>query len=354
MNPMRRQTLILLPIAAVVLAVMAGIALFIRTSSYRARDWAGARPVAFGSVNLPLPAAFRPLEERTRRTWAIQIFEARGVGRLWLSAEPLDGTSFEAACVRWFHLPAWSEGPLNHRGDGRDRFFKALPLFQRGALSLHKERKEVVMAACFDTGGHRHWVELRTTQGFRPAEGVFDALLLSLRDADGNSRGAGLEAALAAVPRESHHRFLLPLEILFLFPLVILLLPVGLLWVVGRRAGRVPDDRTLAMAAFRQPFAEVALVGGGQWKFFVAFVAVAEGDLVVYTFGTPFLRIPRAVHAGRVQVGRGWINPPYLELPLDPPAQFLKRRWLYGLTAGRFKLRVYTGNMDALRLALGG
>jgi hypothetical protein len=351
---MRRQTLILLPVATAVLAVMAGIALFIGTSSDRARDPAGARPVAFGSVSLPLPAAFRPVEARTNRAWAIQIFEARGVGRLWLSAEPLDGTPFEAACERWFHLPAWPGGPLNHRDGGHDRYFKPLPLFRQGALSLHKERKVVVMAACFDAGGHRHWMELRTTQGFRPAEGVFDALLLSLRGADGNGPGAGLGAALASVPRESRHRFLLPLEVLFLFPLVVLLLPAGLLWIVGRRAGRGPHDRTQAMAAFRQPHVEVALVGGGQWKFFLAHVAVVEGDLLVSTFGTPFLRVPRAVHAGRVKEVQGWFRPPYLELPLDPPAEFLKRRWMYGLVPGRFRLRVYTEDLGTLRATLGG
>lgn len=354
MSLMRRQTLVMLPIAAITLAVVLGLAAYLRTTSAKAADPAGARPIAFGSVSLPLPSAFRPAETRTQRAWTLQFFEARGVGRLLLSSEPLDGTPFEAACLRWFRLPAWSEGPLNHRSGGRDRFFKALPLFQRGAVSMHKEGKAVLMVACFDQGGHRHWMELRTPQGFRPAEDVFNALLLSLRDAEGRGPGEGVAPALASVPRETRHRFLLPLEVLFVFPLALFLLPAAILWLVGRRSGRLPLDAATAMAAYRRPFVEVALVGGGQWKFFMACVTVVGGDLLVHTFGTPFLRVPRAVHAGRAREVRGWIPPPYLELPLDPPAEFLKRRWLYGLASGRFKLRVYTEDLGALRAALGG
>lgn len=110
----------------------------------------------------------------------------------------------------------------------------------------------------------------------------------------------------------------------------------------------------MAQAAFCRPFVELGLVGGGQWKFLVACVSVVDGDLLVHTFGTPFLRVPRGSLPGRMRTGRGWINPPYLELPLEPPAQFLKRRWLYGLLPGRFKLRIYTAELDALRMALGG
>jgi len=83
-------------------------------------------------------------------------------------------------------------------------------------------------------------------------------------------------------------------------------------------------------------------------------VAVVDGELWVYTFGTPFLRIPRAALGGRMETRQTWIRPPYLELPLDPPAEFLKRRWLYGLAQGRFRLRIYIPDPDVLRLALGG
>jgi hypothetical protein len=163
-----------------------------------------------------------------------------------------------------------------------------------------------------------------------------------------------LDPALTAIPGETRYRFLLPLEVLGLFPLVILLLPPLLLGAVGRRSGRLPEaPQAVALAAYCRPFVEVGLVGGGQWKFLVACVSVQGGDLLLHTFGTPFLRIPRGALAGRVTVGRGWIDPPYLELPLEPPAEFLKRRWLYGLLPGRFKLRIYSQDLGTLRAALG-
>jgi hypothetical protein len=350
---MRRQTLVLVPIAGALLAVMLGLSAYLRASARRAMDPGGARTVTFGSASLPLPAAFRSAGARTRGAWTLQEFKAPGVGTLLLSSEPLDGSAFEAACQRWFSLPAWPAGPLIHRGPGGDRFFKPLPIFRQGALELHKERKSLQMTACFDAGGHRHWVELATTQGFSPEHEVFNALLLSLRDVEGHGPGADLGAALAAVPRETSHRFLLPLETLLAFPVMLLLLPSLITWVVGRRQGRLPQADTPLAASFRRPFVEVGIVGGGQRKFFLACVTVVDGDLLLHTFGTLFLRVPRAAHAGRATVGRGLVNPPYLELPLAPPAEFLKRRWLYGLAAGRIRLRLYTADLDALRVALG-
>jgi len=351
---MRRQTLVLVPVAAALLAVMAGLALFVRGTARAAMDFREARSVAFGSVSLPLPGAFRPSSTRTNRTWSIQEFQARGVGTLQLASEPQDGTAFEAACLRWFSLPAWSPEPQHYRSRGRDRFFQPLPLFRQGAYSMHKEGKMLRLVACFDQGEHRHWLELRTSQGFLPEQEVFHALLLSLRGAEGAGPGRRLGAALAAIPGETRYRFLLPLEALGFFPLLILLLPSLLLWTVARRSGRLPDaPEAVAQAAFCRPFVEIGLVGGGQWKFLVACISVAGGDLLIHTFGTPLLRIPRGTLTGRVTVGRGWIDPPYLELPLEPPAEFLKRRWLYGLLPGRFKLRIYSQDLGTLRAALG-
>ena len=352
---MRRQTLVLVPMVATVLAVVLGIAVFIRTSARSAMNVGESRRVAFGSVRLPLPAAFRSSATRTHGAWSLQEFEAPGVGTLLLSAEPLDGSPFPAACSRWFGLPNWPSGPLNYRNRGREWFFKPLPCFVQGAWSMHKEGKRLRMVACFDQGEHRHWVELGTSHGFLPELDAFGALLLSTRDAGGRGPGPGLGAALAGIPGESGYRFLLPLELLLCLPVLVFLLPTVLLWMVGRRSGRPPEDRVgTSGAAYHRPFVEVSLISGGQWKFLLASVTVVGGDLVLHTFGSPLLRIPRTALSGRIRVGQGWISPPYLELPLDPPAEFLKRRWFYGLVPGRFRLRIYTADLDALRVALGG
>lgn len=352
---MRRQTLVLLPIVATVLAVVLGIASFIQLSARKAMIAGESRTVVFGSVRLPLPAAFKSTATRTRGAWSTQEFEASGVGTLWLSAQPLDGSPFEAACLHWFGMPAWPSGPLNYRSHGRDWFFRPIPCFGKGAWSMHKEGKNLRMVVCFDRGEHRHWVELGTNQGFLPELEVFDALILSIRDAGGQGPGPGLGATLAGIPGESGYRFLLPLELLFGLPVIVFLLPTLGLWAVGRRSGRLPEDQVgTAGAAFRRPFMEVGLVGGGQWKFFLACVTVVEGDLLLHTFGKPFLRIPKAAISGRTRVGQGWISPPFLEVPLDPPAEFLKWRWFYSLVPGRFRLRLYTSDLDALRVALGG
>ncbi len=139
---------------------------------------------------------------------------------------------------------------------------------------------------------------------------------------------------------------------LALLPLALGVLLGGAFWAIGRRSGRLPAD-TDPQAPIRAAFVEIGLVSPGRWKFMLAALTVTEAGLTLRTFGTPFLRIPRAALAGRVTLGRGWVDPPYLEIPLDGSAQFLKYAWAYRLSPGVLKLRIYTAEAARLQAALG-
>lgn len=349
---MRRQTLILLPSLGGVLVALLGLAAYIHRSAAGARAGTPARTVAFGAVSVEVPEAFQALGRRQHEAWAIQEFQAPGVGLLQLAAEPDEGTPFEAACVRWFGLPRWEAGPVVYATRGRTWFFKALPFFGNGGLAMHKERKLLRITACFDSGGHRHWVELRTSHTFRPLFRVLSDLLATLRNPEGAALDPALGDALRRIPQESGWRFLMPLEALGLLPIVLGLLLVTVFWGVGRRSGRRPDLETWGRS-YQEAHVEVGWIGPGRRKFMLAFVAVDADGLTLYTFGTPLLRIPRSALKGQTPVQEGWFPPPYLEIPLGTSVEFLKYRWAYA-GMGRTRLRIYTAEAARLQAALAG
>nr|WP_320131851.1 hypothetical protein [uncultured Holophaga sp.] len=338
---LRRQTLIMLPVMAFVVLMLA-IPLWLQR-----RALAPSGPphlISFGSATLLVPDRFSPPERSSAGGWE-RLSMGGPAGRLILAWEPLDERDFPQACTRWFGLPGYAPGPLSYEKDGCRWFFKELPLFAGGAYALQKCGKRLRLITCFEADGVRHWVQLDTFRADRDVQRGFHALLASLRLSDGSTPGPALARSLSLIPEEAGWRFAFPLELTLLFPLGFLVLVTLIQALVRRRSGRIPPEAPGRV----QGGLEIALIRPFQMRFMDAALGLTGDTLTVYTFGSPLLVVPRRALAGRISEGRGWFGVRYVQLDLEAPLDFRKMRWQYGGNRG-LRIRIYTPDPLGLML----
>jgi len=344
---MKRQTLMMILVFVVLAIALTTTAL---TLQPRTRPSGPAQVVSLGELTLSLPSPFgQPCPSR-HEGWKKALYSGGFLGNLLLATEPADGRTPAEAYREWFSMPGYAPGPMRYAAGGSSWFFQEVPLFGQGAYVLQKHGKTLRFIACFTQHNTRHWVQLETRNTTPGAQQLFRELLLSLRLPDGSQPGPALAAALDTIPRETRWRFIFPMELPFLLPLVVLVLVFGVQLTIRGRSGRVPDLPGTPHT-YLEGGLEVALTGPMQLQFLDAAVGVTPQSLTIYTFGTPFLILPRASLAGRVTTGQGWFGAKFLLLDLEGPLAFQKYKWKFRANQGA-KLKIYAQDETRLYFAL--
>jgi len=182
-------------------------------------------------------------------------------------------------------------------------------------------------------------------------------VLRSLRGPRGEAPDPGLAGDLAAVEAELapglvDRRTWAP-QLVFLFPVAVMLLAAAANLGMTRLSGRAPKGPEAYANHYLEAPMEVRLACRLQRKWFDAALAVLDDRLVLYTFGTPFLSVPLAALKGNVDRKAGWFGPPFLEFSLEGAQTFHKHRFFYRYLAGKLRLRLYPRDEARLRAALG-
>jgi hypothetical protein len=245
-------------------------------------------------------------------------------------------------------------GPTRFKSGEYTWFFKEVPLFGRGAYVLRKRGKQLRFIAFFEREGTRHWLCLDTLNASTQQKELFDGILRSLRLPDGTDPGSGFSAALGSVVQESGYRFVLPMEILLLIPAIAVVLVAVVQAFVRRWAGRLPEALLSASMPplFAEGGVEIGLARPFQRKFLDCAVLVTGEDLTVYTFGTPFLTVPRQAWPGRLEVGQAWLGLPFVKIELAGPPVYRKWTKVYRGLKGPLVLRIYTNEAERLKALL--
>ena len=347
---MRRQTFFMIPGLLVAMTAYAVIALHTLQGRHALLNPAPGRRETVQGLSLELPAGTPGPVQVPGEPWTATEFHGGVLGDFRVARERARG-DFQGAMQAWFALPGPLDGPLTFRQHGQPTLARPVIVFGPGGQVVRRQGRQLVAVCVFDLDGWRYWVQSRVRDGAREHLVCFDRVLLSMRAPSGSGVDALLAPALAAVEAG------LPLG-LVQDPTWVLALPgVGMLLVlvvvfgVTRLSGRPP--REAEAASYVASGVEVSLGGRLQRKYFDAALAVQGGELVVYTFGTPFLAVPLDRLRGRVTEDTSWFGPPCLAINLEGGADFRKNRFLYGLWSGRLRLRIYTEDLPRLRLALG-
>ena len=350
---MKRQTQILLLVSSLTLVALLAT-MFVLQRMTGSLDKLTVRQERFGSVSIQVPDSFGSVTKRQDHGWEILEFRDARFGRLQLGTEPVRGWNFQDACKFWFALPTYPAGPLNYQAGRHRWFFKELPLFGRGAYALRQRGKSIRIVCAFEQDGLNHWIGLDTKMTFMVEKDLFDRLLLSLRLPDGTAPSAGLARALATVPEEGRYRFFQPAWFLVAVPLLGLALVFGLVNVIQRFSGRLPKGQVFGGHAplFLEGGLEICLSRAWQHKFMDGAVAVTDEGLTVFTFGTPFLFVPRSAYQGKVATGQGWLGNPFLSLRVEGAANF--RKWAVLYRGAFFTLKIYSPDISRLRAVLQG
>jgi hypothetical protein len=353
---MKRQTLLQIMIFAGMFLLLLAVTSTIRFRADRAMAASGQQVVSLGELTLKIPQGFGAGRAYRDEAWEVREFQGGSLGSLRLATEPGDGTPWETLCARWFGMSAYPAEPIRFQVGGYDWFFKEVPVFGRGAYALRKWGKQVRFIAFFERGGVRYWMGLDTRDAFTPQKELFDGMVRSLRLPDGTGPGRELDGALRSIVPESRYRFVQPVEIILLIPAVAVVLISIIQCFVRWRGGRLPE--TLLSATKPPVFAEggieIGLARPFQRKFMDCAVVVTPDDLTVYTFGTPFLTVPRNGWNGRIELGRAWLGLPFVKLELEVPPVFHKWAKLYRGMRGPLTLRIYTRDAERLRMLLRG
>jgi hypothetical protein len=219
---------------------------------------------------------------------------------------------------------------------------------------LRKRGKQLRFIAFFEREGTRHWLCLDTLNASTQQKELFDGILRSLRLPDGTDPGSGFSAALGSVVQESGYRFVLPMEILLLIPAIAVVLVAVVQAFVRRWAGRLPEALLSASMPplFAEGGVEIGLARPFQRKFLDCAVLVTGEDLTVYTFGTPFLTVPRQAWPGRLEVGQAWLGLPFVKIELAGPPVYRKWTKVYRGLKGPLVLRIYTNEAERLKALL--
>jgi hypothetical protein len=351
---MRRQTLLQVVILSAICLVFLGITAVFRFRAAQAMLPSNQQEVVLGSLALRIPKGFGSGRTYRDQAWEVRDFQGGGLGSLRLGTEPSDGTPWETLCVKWFEMPAYPAGPARFKRGEYDWFFKEVPLFGRGAYALRKRGKQLRFIAFFEREGTRHWIGLDTRNASTQQKDMFDGILRSLRLPDGSGPGPGFSSALGSVGHESGYRFVQPLEIILLIPAMAVLLVSVIQAFLRRWAGRLPEELATASRPplFAEGGLEIGLLRPFQRKFLDCAVTVTADDLTVYTFGTPFLTVPRTGRQGQLEVGKAWLGLPFVRLELAGPPTYRKWTRVYRGMKGPLVLRIYTQEAERLRMLL--
>jgi hypothetical protein len=347
---MKRQTLLMVVILAFVVLVLLGVSLTLSYPARRAMVPANQQEVALGRFTLRIPKEFGGGRAYHDQAWEVREYPGGSLGQLRLATEPGDGASWEALCTKWFKLAAYPAGPTRFEADGFDWFFKEVPLFGRAAYALGKRGKQLRFVCFFEEGGVRHWIGLDTRNAATPQKDLFDGMLASLRLPDGTVPAAAFDEALEPIVRESGYRFVQPVGVILLFPVLAMGLILVIQLLVRWRAGRLPEGGGPFL--FAAGGLELSLARPFQRKLTDCAVTLTTEKLTVHTFGTPFLTVPRK--GLRVETGEAWLGLPYVKLELEKPPEFRKWGPFYRGLKGAPILRIYTQEAERLRALLQG
>jgi len=348
---MRRQTLSMIPIILVALAVTAGSFYgYLRTT--HALENAAWLTVTAQGLTLDLPADRAVPQQDPGDPWSATEFRAGTLGRLRIARERPQG-ELAPALRNWFALPGALDRPFTYQIHGQPAQARPVTAFGPSGYLIRREGRQWVAVCVFDLGGSRYWVQARSPGASRAALAGFHRVLLSLRGPDGAGVDPLLAGQLRAAERELA-RGIVQEERLWLFfiPVVGMGGMVALVLAIAGWSGRAPRTPEALGARYFQAPVEVFIAYKTQRKFFDAAIAVLDDRLVVYTFGTPFLTLPLADLRGKVTPGAGWFPPPYLEIAIEG-SQYFHKVGLYRTMMARARLRIYTEDVLRLRTALG-
>ena len=150
--------------------------------------------------------------------------------------------------------------------------------------------------------------------------------------------------------RESGYRFVQPVGIILLLPVLAMGLILVIQLLVRWRAGRLPECGGPFL--FAAGGLELSLARPFQRKLTDCAVTLTTEKLTVHTFGTPFLTVPRK--GLRVETGEAWLGLPFVKLELEKPPEFRKWGQFYQGLKGAPVLRIYTQEAERLRALLLG
>jgi hypothetical protein len=249
-------------------------------------------------------------------------------------------------------MQAYQSGPLNYQAGRYQWFYKEIPVFGRSAYALRKQGKSVRIVCAFEQDGLNHWIGLDTRMNFMIEKNVFDRMLLSMRLKDGSTPSARLAQALADIPREGRYRFFQPVWFLVVVPLFAMTLVFGIVSIVRHFSGRLPHPKVFGgrVPVFLEGGMEICLSRRMQHKFMDGAIAVTDEGLTVFTFGSPFLFIPRSALRGNITTGQGWLGNPYLSVPVEGAANF--RKWAKLHSGVISTLKIYSPDLGRLKAAL--
>jgi len=350
--PMRRQTLLMIPGLLVALTVYAFIGLQAtqgRQAHLHPAQW---RREAVQGLSLDLPAETSSAIQMPGEPWTATEFRSGVLGTFRVARERPRG-DFQGALREWFELPGPLDQPLTYRLRGEPAQARPVVVFGPGAHVVRRQRRLLVAVCVFDLDGWRYWVQSRVRDGGREHLEAFDRILASMRASGGSGVDALLPPALAEAEAALAPGLVQNPVWVIALPGVAMILAMGLALGIGRLSGRPPRDPGALAASYLVSGVEVLMGGRFQRKYFDAALAVLGDQLVLYTFGTPFLSVPLAHLRGRITEGTSWFGPPYLEFTLEGAADFRKHKLLYGLWSKGTRLRLHTDDPSRLRIALG-
>ncbi|WP_005035110.1 hypothetical protein [Holophaga foetida] len=332
---LKRQTLIM---AAAFVAVILGMGIPLWIQRPALLPSGPSRSVAFGGAALEVPEAFGAPVSSRFENWERRTLSGRS-GLLLLAWEPADPRPLSQAYAQWFDMPAYTRGPVRYESSGFRWFYREIPLFGQGAYALQKRSrgKGLRLITCFSQNGNHYWIQLDVPNPSTQAQRAFHAMLLTLKLPDGSRPEPTLAAALEGIPRECGWRFTLPMGLPFLLPLAVLALVFGIQVMVRKRSSRMPDQPS----GYMESGLEIAFSRPMQIQYLDVAIGVTGEALTLYTFGTPFLVIPRASMTGRVTTGQGWFGAKYVQLDLEGPLDLRKYKWKYRADRGA-RIRIYT------------
>jgi len=339
----KRQTLFMVLVFAVLAIGMGTAALTIQS---KVTPKAPPRQVEFEGLTLRIPGSFGSPRRSRHERWE-KLSYSGVMGNLLLAAEPADDRPLSQAFTQWFSLPGYARGPLRYEAGGSRWYFREIPFFGQGAYALQKRGKTLQFIACFSGNGRHYWIQLETRNTIPSIMKAFHEVLLSVREPDGSSPEPTLGAALDTIAQDCGWRFILPMTLPFMVPLIFLVLVFGIQLLVRGRSGRAPE----VLANFREGGLEILLSGPGQLQYLDGAIGVTAQALTIYTFGTPFLVIPRSALAGRVSTGEGWFGAKFVLLDLEGPLEFQKYKWKFRNKRGT-KIKIYCADPNPLYFAL--
>lgn len=350
---MRRQTLALLPAILIATAISGILGWQMLRARLAARDPAPWHRIEVQGLSLEAPPGASAPVPRPGSPWMATEFQDAALGRFRIAREHPQG-DLQGALRDWFQLPGPLDRPLGYRMRGQPALARPIQAFGPSGYFLQHQGRILIAVCVFDLGEYRYWLQTRVADGpWQPLAG-FHRVLLSLRSPEGTGVDARLESDLRLAETERvRGRIRLDPAWFAGFPAGMMLLAAAIASMVRKRSGRPARIPGGTPAAFEASGVEVAIRTGLQRRYFDAALAVLDDRLVLYTFGTPLLNLPKDRIRGQISQGTAWFGPPFLEITLEGRLDYPKHRFRFGLWAGRTRVRILTEDVSRLRMALG-